>query len=304
VPLLRHPLSAALAVEFDSELVDLMQRYLDVELLIKKAPRLNEQERELLIQKVAVQAHEIMSLLLNKQGGTADSRWVDFYIGKLAVLCRGMMVRMYTLKQLHSNEAVQEVYFKHMVLVKDPLFNELASRSTVRGYASRYENVVMRFLSNQIGVELDFYAEQYALIEHLKALLTKSTPTGWTKHWMPLQGLGIYIDTFKSMIAILEIIGKTFKPDNGAWAAAAKNIVSSLVAGDAKVQNVNMDGLSQAQIMAILQSGSGKEIVANIVAQVGPQVVQAVLSRWNNKADVSASAPISAPSFATSAAAA
>lgn len=276
--------------QFDSQLIDLMQQVLDLEKDIDAIPTLKSLQQTSFVKKTIKNADELMGALLQKyaqlhKNGHLAAPWAKLFVGKTVLLKRAMLVRIQVVRAGQDEKLRREIYVKHDLLMQDPLLTEVSTKSNLRGYASRYEAIVMRFLMGQTSPAIDFYHDQQMLLSHLRALVIKITPQGWRQYVYEIKGDGVYAPVFQNMIEVLELIDKAVHNDDSFF-GAAQNVINSLLGekgllaglGNKEIQAaVSKIGLNAEQLKAALSSKDPKETVMRILAHASPLLVTTIL---------------------------
>lgn len=289
IKLKQHPVYSVISVVFSENFMNLIQQYFDLEATFKAAPTVNLVPQNTVVKRFADQADVLMAAFLPHTQAVTDvadngmSPWASLFISKIILLKRSFIVRLQATKGMQENKVSQAVYFKHSMLLQDPQFNEATMLPSLRTYVSRYENLVMRFLSDPMVSELDFYCEHYALLSHLQSLVAKIAPKdmfNW-RTYLPRSGPGLYVVTLNSMIEVLEIIEKTLKNDDGII-TATQNFLAGLLAGNAGVAPGNQAGITADQLKSILSGGgNAKDTMVRLAASFSPLFLN-VLMNWGN----------------------
>jgi hypothetical protein len=224
-------------VDCDSQIIDLIQKYFDLEFMAKAAPALSQAEKDRLMPRFIKQADALREQFLKQEVSYLNKGlkiWTNLFVGKIVLLMRDLMVRMHVTSTMHKSAVVQDVYFKHMVIVKDQMFDELTLYPKLRGYVSRYESLVTRFLSEQQEAKLDFWCELYALHNHFSNRVIASKPTGvflWLKEKVGMECKRVedekYYPVLENMAQVLELIEKALKPDPGILQNVLGNILTA-----------------------------------------------------------------------------
>lgn len=290
IKLKQHPIYRVISVVFSENFMDLIQQYFDLEATFKAAPTVNLLTQNTVLKRFADQADVLMAGFLPHTQTVTDlvengmSAWASLFISKIILLKRSFIVRLQTTKGMLADKMSQAIYFKHSMLLQDPQFNEATMLPSLRTYVSRYENLVMRFLANQIPSELDFYCEHYALLGHLRSLVAKVAPSdiySWRTYILPRSGAGLYVATINSMIEVLEIIEKTLKNDDGII-TATQNFLAGLLPGNAGVAPGNQAGITADQLKSILSGGgNAKDTMVRLATSFSPLFLNALMN-WNN----------------------
>jgi hypothetical protein len=289
IKLKQHPVYSAVSVVFTENFMDLIQQYFDLEISFKASPILNLAPQDNLVKIFSDKADVLMAGFLPHTQSAIDlsnngvSAWASLFISKIILLKRSFVVRLHAANSMQGDKISQVVYFKHSMLLQDPQFNEATMLPSLCTYVSRYENLVMRFLGGQIGSEIDFYCEHYALLSHLQALVAKIAPReifNW-RTYLPRSGPGLYIVTLNSMIEVLQIIQKKLKNDDGII-AVTQNLLTGLLTGNVSGQAGNQGGITFDQLKSILSGGPNtNDTVGRLAACVSPLVLRALIN-WSN----------------------
>ena len=290
INLKKHPVYPVISVVFNEAFMNLIQQYFDLEATFKAAPTVNLVPQNTVVKRFADQADVLMAAFLPHTQAVTDvadngmSPWASLFISKIILLKRSFIVRLQATKGMLADKTSQAIYFKHSMLLQDPQFNEATMLPSLHTYVSRYENLVMRFLANQITSELDFYCEHYALLGHLRSLVTKVAPSdiySWRTYILPRRGAGLYVATISSMIEVLESIELTLKNDDGII-TATQNLLAGLLAGNAGVAAGNQAGITADQLKSILSGGgNAKDTMVRLATSFSPLVLNALMN-WSN----------------------
>lgn len=210
----------SLLVSSDGQFIDLIQKYLALEHCAKKASI--TKKRLLWFEE---KAEELINSFLKNELDLQNkdfTLWTNLFVGKIVHLLSDLRVRFYVTDVSAKTKSLQDIYFKHSVIIKDPMFNELALFPEIRGYVSRYERLVILFLSEQQDGQLDFCCELYELLSHFRNRVIAAEPTGgylWLKEKFGFKckrvGIEKYFLLMKNMTEVLESIEKVLKPDEG-----------------------------------------------------------------------------------------
>ncbi|MBM3886453.1 hypothetical protein FJ364_00860 [Candidatus Dependentiae bacterium] len=291
-----HPMYSVVMTIFDASFIDLVQRYFDLEEIFKEIPILNAIEQKTLVARFVTDAEALMAAFLvyeqhNEAVSVELKQWINLFISKIIVLKRDFLVRLHVTQHMEKEALSKEVYFKHIVLLKDPQYEVLSTVSNFKSYVNRYENLIMRFLSGQIEPKLDFYCEHYALLSHLKTVVAKNSPS-IVGTYVFSRGDGRYVSLLKAMIEVLESIEKTVKSDDGI-VTATQNLVAHLLgdngalSGDAKAGSL---GLTPDQLKSILggtSNGNMKDVLLRVAAYVSPLLLKGLMGNNNQAKEAS-----------------
>lgn len=292
-------MAAVFNVVLSFDLVDLMQQYLNLENSIAMIPDLKNLQQDAFVRKFILQADALINKLLKEYSVLARkhdvaAEWANLFIGKTILLKRAMLVRVQVARGGKYEKTRREVYVKNDVLTQDPLFNDVLFIPELRGYASRYESLVTRFLMGQTDAAIDYYRDHQMLLAHLRTLVGKITPQGWRVYVYGVTGNGLYAPLINNMINILEDIGRALQYGDSMF-GAAQGFVADLLSdkgllvglGGKELQAAASKlGFTPEQVKTLLAGASGnpKEFVLRILAGASPLLVRGIMDYVSNSA--------------------